>query len=226
MGTEIVCLALSRRTGGHCLAGFDCGENRWVRPVRGQPRPELHLPLPPNLLDIIDLPASGPAPEAHQPENWLVGEGRIRVVGRISEESAQPLLNRLTTLGPEILGNATDCIRHAEVLTTPLPASITIIQPSELSFHVKPGFYENQEQARCTFTLDDWRYDLAVTDCAFERRMFKTFQVGSGRHLPAELGISTAATIYLTVSLTGVLGGFHYKLVAGVIPIPGLEPQA
>jgi hypothetical protein len=225
MGMHVICLALSKREGGYCLAGVERGKNRWVRPIAGQQRPELHFSKLPKLLDVWDIPLTGPAPEIHQPENWLVGQGDWRLVERITDDAAASLLSELTTAGPELLRNHTDRIRCMDIKAHPLAASVRIIRPRDIRFYVAWGTRQGQRQARCAFSLDGANYDLSVTDSAFEARLLHDFKVGSGRHTPKEAGVPVGAALHLCVSLTGAFNGNHFKLVAGVLPVHVTGPS-
>ena len=66
---EILCLAFSRRDGGHCFAGIDLGSKTWVRPVQSPEAGALHYfqclirnaegaLAEPRTLDIVDMKPS------------------------------------------------------------------------------------------------------------------------------------------------------------------------
>src|SRR6266849_9791111 len=80
----ILCLADSRKTSGHCVAGREIDGNRiggWIRPVSSREHEEIsvqdrryedgHLP---NLLDIISIPMLQPKPCTYQSENHLIAD--------------------------------------------------------------------------------------------------------------------------------------------------------
>lgn len=249
--TRITCLAFSTREGGYCLAGLDGGV-RWVRPVSGAGHGEIrNPPLTPSVLDVVEVPLDHPCPEPHQPENWLLGNGGWAKRGRLTAAQAGPLLSNLLEPGPGILGSTGDCIPSATVQQRPLQRSLAVVRPGELTFCTQWGTGRGQRQARCTFTLANEKYDLSLTDCAWQRHVRKSMRVGDAPRSVAELlrgqlqpsngsvspgdieRLVARAEVFLTVSLTGEFHRYHYKLVAGVIVLlpsgtgggPDIEPS-
>ena len=74
---QILCLANSRKFGGRCIVGKEMRPDRtlaWVRPVsdteKGEVMPEdmqYADGTEPTLLDVIEVPVSGPLPLPYQP---------------------------------------------------------------------------------------------------------------------------------------------------------------
>jgi hypothetical protein len=75
---------------------------------------------------------------------------------------------------------------------------------------------------RAEFTFGKMPYSLVVTDPTWEAQCF---HLGVGTHQKVVPDSGRAAIVMLTVSLAAVpFHGFHYKLVAGVIQLPALDP--
>lgn len=214
---RLVCLGFSHREGGYCLAGVVKGTTNWIRPIQNSAMPQLHLSgYIPKLLDIIELPLASAAPEPHQPENWVLGEGRWNVLGSLPPAEALGLLTKLSNRRPELFRNSTDRIACADVAANSLSHSLTIVRPKELLFRFVWGA-RGQKQLRCSFNMNGHPYDLSVTDAAFIGRL-NHIRVGSSCSL-ADAGCSTSAQVFLAASLTGAFGNSYYKLIAGVLPL-------
>ncbi len=220
---EIICLANSRKYGGHCVAGYDLAGRRWLRPVSDTDTGTLERRdricsdgTEPGLLDLLRLPLRGPAPRAHQPENWLLAPGRWQRRRSLSGRQAATLLAGIATPGPELFGGAGDRVPAAEYAEQPAASSLALIEPAELAWLVenRPG---GQRRTRAAFSLGGTAYSLAVTDLEFELRLAL---LPPGQHAREAAGIGAAARVFLTVSLGEPFEGFCYKLVAAVIALP------
>ncbi len=83
----ILCLANSRKHGGHCLAGKEIRADGqiggWIRPVRDREYEEISESerqyedgSAPRVLDVIDVPLLDARPKDYQQENWLLDPER------------------------------------------------------------------------------------------------------------------------------------------------------
>lgn len=97
---RIVCLANSRKLNGRCVAGrevLDGDPGPWVRPVSDREHQEVSEyerqyedGSHPSVLDVIDIPLSGPAPGTYQQENWRLDSGYYWVRrGRLAWEELE-----------------------------------------------------------------------------------------------------------------------------------------
>lgn len=75
----ILCLAASRKHGGHCFAGKDLRTGEWIRPVSDRPDEEIsdRECTRPNgvtaaLSDKLEIAFIQPRPRDHQTENHLI----------------------------------------------------------------------------------------------------------------------------------------------------------
>ena len=88
---RIVCLANSYKLQGRCIAGIDIDTGQWIRPIprRGSALYDQRFidgktGNEPNLLEIVEIPLVGQAPDKGcQPENSYIGEGIWKRLGRM-----------------------------------------------------------------------------------------------------------------------------------------------
>jgi hypothetical protein len=208
----LVCLANSRKgTGSKCFAGYDMEEEAWIRPsgsgwngaVLDSEETLLDGTLP-NLLDLIEVPLTKPAPEPGQPENWPMGAGQWKRVGRLSPQKALALLEGIAETGP-VLGN------RGKGLTPPtmasLKASLAVIEPPSIEWQKTEGdalyalFEHSGRELKMKVSDPAWCDEFAEDDPGTYtwREEWKNFLI-------------------LSVTLEP-WHGWHTKLVAGVISL-------
>jgi len=176
---HILILANSYKEGGRCLAGLSMRDlTRWIRPT--DPATE-HGQVPNErcvvdrdghrgdlrILDVVDLSLGDPTPLPHQPENVALTSGGITFLRSADRGKSLPILRGSARVSGAILElkdtKAVSCTVAAEGLEASL----------ELVLVVGPRFYmsaRSRNQMRASFTLDDRRYDLPVTDPAMLER--------------------------------------------------------
>jgi len=102
-----------------------------------------------------------------------------------------------------IFNNTSDRLSYRSKITH----SLMLIKPEFISFEKKIiGF---KTQIRAHFLYKWQNYDLVITDSKFEKR-FKSNDAGF---------YTINEKYYLTISLGEKYRGYHFKLVAAVIPI-------
>lgn len=220
----IVCLAISRKYGGHCIAGKDWVEGhggRWIRPVSNSVTGELshnEMRLAGGnglqLLDIVSIPVVRPATHAYQAENYLVreGDGWIRE-GKLDAAALSDLFDHTVTLwlnGYNSANGLNDRIPH-DLTNERVCSSLYLIKPDKFSIIVTIGF-DGRKQIRARFEYRNVSYMLAVTDTAIEA-VYLYEEEGEYQF--------KADNVYLTISLSEPFEGFCYKLVASVIQHEG-----
>ena len=202
----MVVLARSYKHQGLCIAGKQFTDNsfgRWIRPVGDTPAGELTYQQCESasgtgvaLLDIVEVPLLGAAPELHQSENHRVDSSPWIVAGRAAQGHLPHLVDSEATLWKDVApldrvpGSLIDRVGH----------SLELIEVSSVIYA------KNQwGRWRARFTFDGDHFDLSLTDEAARQQL--------------ATGPSTqeAGRSYLTVSLGENYNGAHYKLVAGVI---------
>ena len=214
---EIICLANSRKHGNLCIAGLDRASRRLIRPVSTLPDGGLTAEMQrvsgqtPCLLDILEVPLAGTGPDyGFQPENRLLVPGRWQRSGRAEPGD----LAGFCEPGPVVLHNSAASVAWKFLHDLPRPQwkSLQLIRVDAVEFYHMPARWGG-EKFRARFSCHGSPpYDLAVTDMAMETRI----RNGSPPRCPC----------ILLVSLGWPYPGddpnpLCYKLVAGVIELPG-----
>ena len=223
---EIICLANSRKRQGRCLAGLRTDGGGWVRLIGGGDggalsAAEYRLPdgSEPKLLDVLQIGCAGTKPECHQPENQRIDRTRWQLSARPASLSVQTLLQTSQTKGPLLLGNFGDKRDYGQIILKPADASLVLIAPDDLLWQIKTSQRGNR-QTKAEFRLTRTPYCLSVTDPVWAQRL---------AHLPVGVysreaaGITASDRVLFTISLSEPFewNNHCYKLVAGVIVLPG-----
>ncbi len=221
----ILCLANSRRHGGHCIAGKVFHENaeggsfgKWIRPVSARKKRELSPAeiryddgKMPKLLDFIEIPLAKYMPDGHQTENYLINtEKPWHKVGSASWSQAKTAVDALPRKmlwvnqesSAESVGKR-DLVRGSSLRK--ITDSLYLIHPDSL----KIGFTYNslgRKQIRGMFQLHGKEYSLVVTDLIMKKKDY-----------PKEDGPYSIQDALLCVSLAMPYIDDAYKLIAGVI---------
>jgi hypothetical protein len=232
--TRFLCLAVARRDGGSCIAGIDIESGKWVRPVnaknhgalgdceivvRDRLTQKLRMLEP---LDVLQLRLDKYAGDNGQPENWELAPPfraeSYTVQRHMDGQDAAMLISYLQRNGP-LLHSHSGSIPASEIEARALTASLALIRPEQLHWRVTPkASYPKDLQVRADFLFDQTLYSLVLTDPVWEE---KCRRLGPGRH-PHSAIADTDGQVLLTVSLAALpLYGFHYKLAAGVVCLPG-----
>lgn len=225
---DIICLANSRKLQGRCVAGLRTDGQGWVRPVGRSLDGTLYSNsyihdrgAEAALLDVLRIPVTGARPEPHQPENWLLGSGRWRLVDRIPLQVAASVLQPFLARGPTLLGNVGDRIAFEPFNRRPATASLALVEPASIEWRITRGARGNR-QTRVRFSFRESSYDLSVTDPVMERRLGG---LPEGPHSVRAAGFDPLSRLILTVSLGEPFKGDCYKLVAGVLVLDRAEKQ-
>jgi len=239
--TRFLCLAVSRRESGNCIAGIDIDSGIWLRPIRSRTRAAFadsdlivednhthqHRFMAP--LDLLSLPLEQHAATNSQPENWTVAPAFLekpatvlrRCTGR---RTVQFLLSRADH-NELLLHSSGDSLHADEFAHRMLSHSLALVRPAGLAWKVSPNpKYAGKLQVRAEFKFGKVTYSLVVTDPAWETQCC---HAGIGTHPHADIGAAGTNLVFLTVSLAAVpFHGLHYKLVAGVIQLTAFDPAA
>jgi hypothetical protein len=237
--TRFLCLAVSRRESGNCIAGIDIDSGNWLRPIHSQIRAafaDADLIVEDNHthqnrflapLDLLSLPLQEHVPTNSQPENWTVApvffQNPPTVLRRCTgRRTAQFLLAHIDK-NQLLLHSHGDSLHEDQIANHMLSHSLALVLPSDLAWKVSPNpKHQGKLQVRAEFRFGKMPYSLVVTDPAWEA---KCWHLGAGTHHHAGLDSPSAGLVLLTVSLAAVpFHGLHYKLVAGVIQIPAFDP--
>ena len=217
---EIICLANSRKLSGRCVAGIKTQAGEWIRPVGPDRDGTLfsqHYTLDngtkAQILDLLRIDFVQHRPEPHQPENWVIGQRRWRLLRRPAVQDIGDILRSYIDSGPILLGNTSDRISFHLFRDNPAQASLALITPEDIEWRITRSVSGNR-QTRAIFGLDGTYYDLVVTDPVWEARL-SGFRYGY--HPVESTGLQEGDEIFFTISLGEPFEGSCYKLVAAVI---------
>ena len=220
---EIVCLANSRKSQAHCVAGKEVREGKfggWVRPVGSASGGELpttdicyqneQIPAP---LDVIRVSIKRRVPHKYQTENHLIDTDACwEHVGRID-------VSKLAAMSDKVAKLWIDGFNSANGINDRIPlekagkisSSLLLIKPTSLTIHKEYEFASKSWKIRADFRFMRTRYCLVVTDPRIEDQYHKK----KAGDYPVE-----NSDAYLTVSLGEPYKGFCYKLVAAIMLVP------
>lgn len=213
MPTHFICLANSLKEGGRCIAGIILdkdnhpvlidGRPKWIRPVCNTEHGEIpiHIAIPFDLMDIIEVDILEPQPVGYQSENVSFNQNTIQKIGTFNLVE----LANLCDHRPAIFGNRGKAVSHESI--GDLNHSLVLIHVNHFNVFTKtqsdrPG----KPQTRISFDYNGANYDLPITDPIFRDHFALNKNILSG--IPQ---------VYLCVSLGIMWEGWYYKLVAGII---------
>lgn len=217
---EIICLAISRKWGGKCVAGKDTKTGEWIRPISDAEHEEVtdydmsyENKKMPQLLDIIKIPFKEKRSTDIQPENMLINSKKLwEKIGKYPKSKLDDLCDN-----PEVIFVNEefwkDKVSPSTLIASGINTSLLLIKP--VSFRIlrsnfsKPGGYV-RKKVRARFTYKDIRYDLSITDPLIEIEYYTKregiYQLDSNN-------------IYICISIGNPWedDGYCYKFVASVI---------
>jgi hypothetical protein len=216
-----LCLANSRKPGGHCVAGKTFDSERytgWLRPVSTRNSHEISDfeqmyadGSGAKLLDVIKVTLTQAQPLAHQIENHVIAavrwekllEGNWNHVVTATETTNGPLWHD----GLSSHHGRNDKVPEAIART--LNGSLMLVEPQKLTLVVaqESKFPSGSERrVRAEFSYNGTSYNCVVTDPWIEQ---KYYALSDGRY---DVPVSR-----LCLSLPEILNGHATKLVASVI---------
>ncbi len=232
--SRFLCLAVSRRDGGKCIAGIDIDSRKWVRPVDANSHGAVNSSQAVvseggnqvrwlSALDIVHLPLGNYVGTAIQPENWELLPAKDRKAYELMRrfdlrQDMKILTGVLEKCGP-LLHSYGDSIPVPALGAWKLDHSLSLVEPDDLYWTVTPKLKNpTQLQVRASFNFDGDLYSISVTDPAWETRCRR---MGEGRHKNTAVADPTKPRILLVVSLGGEpFNSQHYKFVASVLALP------
>jgi hypothetical protein len=230
---RFLCLAVSRRDGGNCIAGIDLDSRAWIRPVNCKStgafsdheliaiesctgKKRFLAPL-----DVIPLNLENYAGSNAQPENWAIQpssyETPFAVISRFDRDTCRAELSSFLDKTDRLLHSYGNSVSESDAKLKPFSHSLSLVRPNQLFWKVAEGSYAGKLQVRAEFRFGQIPYSLVVTDVDWEARVRP---LGAGRYAHSRIE-RAAGDVFLTISLAAVpMHGYHYKLVAGVINVP------
>lgn len=215
MTIRFVCLANSIKEGGRCLAGIQLNNNnepiieingpKWIRPICKTQHGKVytHWVSHITLMDIVEIELTGfPAKPSYQSENVFFKDEDLKVVGRFQRDKLDTLCDNRYFL----FGNWGKALSVDEAAL--LDHSLVLINVSKFEI-VEKNDLENpdKKKIRLLFTHNETLYDFPVTDPVFLQLYRNNSRI-----------LRIVKRLYLCVSIGINFNGWHYKLVAGIIP--------
>lgn len=209
---QMICMANSRSESGRCVAGLRLDSSSWIRPVNAgtecalSPRQHCYT----NILDLIEVNVTEPAPKYYHPEDWLI-DGCCTIISSPAPLSDLALLERFIVREPLLFGGHGDRISDEYLISNPIVGSLLLIEPEDVKWEIIHEF--DKWKTRGIFKVSGEEYNLRVTDPVWERDLR---HLGEGRHSAGDTGF-TEGQFYFTISLSTPFNGYCYKLIAAVI---------
>jgi hypothetical protein len=175
------------------------------------------------LLDIVEVDVTAARPEPHQPENWVLAPRKWKLVQQLPRAVAMQYLSAALVAGPVLLENRSDRVDHAALLKQPAKASLALVEPQSIEWHITTSPFDEKRKTRCRFVLAGCQYDLSITDPRFVPQL-DGLPDGIYPKNVAASGLQPHDRVVLCVSLGEpfVKTGHCYKLVAGVLVLPAI----
>ena len=217
---KLLVLANSYKLGNRCVAGIDLETGKWVRPVSQSPGgsiPENKTAVSKNgrlvpvlPLDVVEFEVGRSRATPHHPED-VEFMGAFTLAGNMTVAELRAKFPEVVQEEGPIFGDYSDRISGSEILLRKGHQSLLLMYVSKLWFHHKLNIKGN-EQNRGSWGYQKERVDLAITDPEFEQvRKSITSRVIDGA--------------LVTVSVGENFDGFHYKLIAAVLPLGQVNQQ-
>lgn len=230
---EIICLANSKKRGGRCVAGLRTDGKGWLRPIGWNDEGILYKKdftfasgeeIAP--LNVARIGCAWAKSKPHHPEDWLITRQPWELAARsLSHQQRDWLLTQVET-APLLLGSPSDRIPYTAFLNAPATRSLALVAPDrETTLWEIRRSNNGERRLRVTFTLAGTRYNLAITDLAWEQRLLS---LPVGVHSWQAVGLRPDETLLLTVSLSEPFQRDDdaerccYKLVAAVLALPAI----
>jgi len=141
------------------------------------------------------------------------------LIRRFDEQIDLECISKHISRGPFLLEGFDDRVSVAKAIAVPRKRSLELIEPEDLWWWIRED--KGKRRNRALFRVSHEkrvRYDLAVTDPAWlDQLNFLT----AGIYPHTLFHRNKPPRTLLTVSLSEPFEGFHYKLVAGVVALPG-----
>lgn len=237
---RFLCLAVSRREGGYCIAGIDIDSGAWIRPVKATTHGALefldvYIPdertkksrvMKP--FDIMRLTLGDSIKSPGQPENWtLASPSATKVISHASDDRAHlETLRKLVEPSESfsfLFGTDNNKVPHAAIEKEAISHSLLLVRPKDLSW-VRTTNIRNKPRIEGAFNFGkrNIHYSLPITDIEWESALLQQTKDTQVIYEEDSPGMTTTSEILLTVSLGDHFPetGYHYKLIAGVLLLP------
>lgn len=208
------------------MAGITLAEKRWVRLIGRDVQGCLTREqtcyqdgTETAVLDVFEAELGEKCGSNSHPEDVFVTGRKLRPIRRFDGHHDIRFLADYLTKGPAVLQGYGDRVYLRKFEGAAAERSLELIEPNDLWWWIRDE--DGKRKNRALFRsghVGRTRYDLAVTDPAWLERM-RPLSPGVYRH--SSFFDGSAPRTLLTMSLSEPFEGFHYKLVAGVVALPG-----
>ena len=217
---KLLVLANSYKLGNRCVAGIDLDTGKWVRPVSQSPGGAIpehktavsksgrFVPVLP--LDVVEFEVGRSRATPHHPEDVEL-LGAFTLVGNMTIAELRAKFPEVVQEEGPIFGNYSDRISGSEMLLRKEHQSLLLVHVSKFWFHHKLNI-KGKDQNRGSWGYQKEQVDLAITDPGFEQVRKSITD-----------GVIDGALV--TVSVGENFNGFHYKLIAAVLPLGQVNQQ-
>ena len=227
MGLErIVCLANSYKHENRCVAGINLLTKQWVRLIGtevpgGLTREQTCYPdgSEARVLDVMQVDIGDRCGSNYHPEDVVSIDRPWKFVRRFASAADTRFLLARSDRRSSVMRTYSDRMYQRAPERRSMQWSLELIEPGDLWWWIRED--KGKRKNRALFRVGSARrvrYDLAVTDPEWLSRM-QTFQTGIYPH--AQFFPDRVPKTFLTISLSEPFERFHYKLVAGVVLLPG-----
>ncbi len=220
MKKYFLCLANSYKYNERCIAGVELikkdqgtftlkksgGSVKWIRPVSKREHGEISSRVTNQMkvLDIYEVEILEDCPNGFQSENVFINENSFKFIKSVAPDEKK-LDNIIDDQLEFVFINNEKAVFKDSI--NEVNNSLIFIKPENFKF-IRVSNQYVQNQLRVEFSYKDINYNLPVTDVSFLKEYGNKPEITSGIH-----------TIYLTISLGLEFKAWHYKLIAGIIPL-------
>lgn len=219
---DLLVVGVTRRGDGRSYIGFGPvgpGRTGFVRLVAPTPTGVLYPQeyqlqgvLEPRKWDLIRVGAPWADSRPMQPENRILDRTPWELLER---PASLPWLRELE--GQQVargllLGTPGRAVRAAN---GPASSSIVYVEPEEVLAVCEWDDHRERYRARLRFSLDENRYDLALSDLVYAPSVCRKPE---GTYVLERIGCRAPHGLRLLISLTEPFRGWCYKTVAGILP--------
>jgi hypothetical protein len=208
------------------MAGISLTDKRWVRLIGSEVRGCLTREqtcyqdgTETAVLDVFEAELGEPCGTNGHPEDIFLTDWPLHPVRRFDGPRDFRFLADYLNRGPSVLGGSGDRVYARKFESTSAQGSLELIEPADLWWWIREE--DGKRKNRALFRLGHVsrnRYDLAVTDPAWLNQLHL---LPAGIYPHALFFKTKPPRTLLTMSLSEPYDGFHYKLVAGVVALPG-----
>jgi hypothetical protein len=169
------------------------------------------------LLDVFEAEIGDSCASNCHPEDVYLEPQSLRYVESCAAPRHAAKLLLYASKEQTVLDGASDRIYGKKLSSYPMKRSIELVRPDDLWWWIRDeaGKRKNRALFRVGHS-NRIRYDLAVTDPAWLQRLNG---LKPGIYSNALVASGPTTKMLLTASLSEAFEGFHYKLIAGVIPL-------